>query len=291
MSYQSAECARVKAGPISGSPAIGGSEIRFTLEWTVHQRPLPPVVVGHTFAWVSVGTEVNGEFLALGRADPQTALCMESPTHPAREMGVMYRLQLPTPRLLALEQLRQGRELIFRIEVHGICSGEYGPRSLDETLTRRVNASEWADILKQAGFADVVLVGIHLSMSEGITSGATALSAAKQAHAQLQNGNYTAAVAECRAAIESLWQELRIEDVANAARQNLARRDSREAMVKIDRCMAIGEALRAYCHKAIHPTDGLREEFGRSDAAMMVAATIGVIACIAEDPGLAATPR
>jgi hypothetical protein len=69
--------------------------------------------------------------------------------------------------------------------------------------------------------------------------------------------------------------------------------DGQLSMSKRHRELAIGEALRIYCHQAHHVGDDAEPEmFGRLDAALAVSTAAALVSSLAKDPdlGVPATP-
>jgi hypothetical protein len=101
--------------------------------------------------------------------------------------------------------------------------------------------------------------------------------------------NYSASVAECRRAIDSLWTSAGLTDDAGAAKTlgdvEGADIDDQE------RRLVLGEAIRIFSHSAHHVgSDAEPEVFSRLDAALAVAATAGLISSLASSEHKAAGP-
>ncbi len=288
--YESTVIGEVKASSISGRAGVGMSELRFTLAWNLFPKRDHVYTVFGTSAWVSVAPEGDTNATPLGQAMPESAWCEESRDGVPYDRFLMYRLCLPSSQLMALEQLRQGRGLTFELDVRGNGRGPGGVCQLNETLRVAVNVSDWARVLKEAGLADVLLVGVHLPTGRSDHRSRAALDLVRRANEHLVMGHYTAAVAECRRAIESLWKSANLSAEAGAARKLLSTMNERTSMTKRDRELALGEAIRNFTHVAHHVgADAEPEIFGRLDAAMAVAATAGLVSSLVSLPDLAST--
>src|SRR5690554_4950224 len=103
-----------------------------------------------------------------------------------------------------------------------------------------VNVSDWGRILKEAGFADLLLVGVHLPAKHE-SYARPVVELVRRAHEQLVLGHYPAAVADCRLAIESLWKSANLTASARDARKRLVNVDGQLSMSKRDRELALGE--------------------------------------------------
>ena len=204
--WESTEFGAVRSDGIHGRSGIGLSELAFTLVWTLHPTRTDVFSIFGTTMWVSVQAEGDASPSLLGQAVPEAAWCDE--TRPFVQDGgrCAYRLILPSPQLLALEQLRQGRSLVFSLDIRGNSRSDHGIRRFNETLTLRVNVSDWIRILGEANAAEVLLVGVHLPAAGLDPKYRSAIELVRKANHHLIQGDFSVAVAECRRALESLWK-------------------------------------------------------------------------------------
>lgn len=287
--YESVVFGDIRAAGMHGRAGVGLSELLFSLEWTIHSTREEVLQVFGTSAWIYVQPFGTDQLLFLGHANPESAWCSETRNHPTNTT-LFYRLLLPHPQMLAVEELRHGRELVFTLDVRGNSLGPRGVRLFDQKLTHRVTPSDWVRILRDASVADVLLVGIHVpdARVDGILK--SPIDLIRRANEHLTLGHYSSAVADCRLAIESLWKGANLTEGAREARKLLAKMDLQMTMSKRDRELALGEALRIYCHRAHHVgQDAAPEDFGRVDAALAVGTTAALISSLASDPGLASS--
>lgn len=286
INYESLAIGSVRAEGISGGQGLGSSEVRFSLAWNLAPKRGDAISIFGTRIWVSVSNEGGSQSLPLGPADPETAWCDETRDHASFDRYVMYRLCVQSAQLVALEQRRQGQPLVFTLDVRGNGHGPNGVRSIDDQLQMHVNVSDWVRVLSECGAADVLLVGVDLPLSSEPSRAAVELVRAASKHLAL--GHYTAAVAECRRAIESLWRSADLVKRAGEARKLLANQDGQRSMGKRDRELAMGEAMRIFCHIAHHVgSDSEPEVFGRLDAALAVSTTAALVSSLISDPDLA----
>lgn len=285
INYESQVIGDLRATNVTGYSGVGVSQLRFALAWNIFPKEEEVFTVFGTSAWISVMPEGESLPLVLGQAVPETAWCEESRGGQPFERHLSYRLTLPSPQLLAVEQLRQGRGLVFTLDVRGNSLGSRGIRPFDTTLSMNVNPSEWSRVLKEANAADVLLVGIHLPLDGSDAGSRAAIDLVRKANEHLVFGHYTAAVAECRRAIESLWKSANFVDEARAARKLLSTMNDQLSMSKRDRELALGEALKIFTHAAHHVgADAEPEVFGRLDAALAVAATAALVSSLVGAP-------
>ncbi len=285
INYESLGIGSVRAANISGRQSLGSSEVRFSLAWNLAPKRGEAISIFGTRIWVSVAADGDNESLPLGQAEPETAWCDETRDHASFDQYVMYRLCLQSAQLLALEQKRQGQPLVFTLDVRGNSHGPNGVRSIDDQLQMRVNVSDWVRVLSECGAADVLLVGVNLPLSS--ESSRASVELVRLASKHLALGHYTAAVAECRRAIESLWRSTDLVQKAGDARKLLANGAGQRSMSKRDRELALGEAIRNFCHIAHHVgSDAEPEVFGRLDAALAVSTTAALVSSLVADPDL-----
>jgi hypothetical protein len=276
----------VRSAGVHGRSGIGVSELAFSLAWSIHPTRSEVFTVFGTSVWVSVQPEGEGQPVLLGHALPETAWCNETRPHPSNEQ-LLYRLVLPSPQLLALEHLRQGRGLLFTLDVRGNSQCSQGVGKFNQTLTMPVTVSDWSRILREANASDILLVGVNLPAADLAPNFTAAIEIVRKANRHLTEGNYSVSVAECRLALESLWKAANLETRAVSARQQFAKGADRKNMVKRDRALALGEAIRHFCHNAHHVgVNAVPEDFGRLEAALVVGATAALISSLVTVPDL-----
>jgi hypothetical protein len=285
VSYDGTVIGEVRAVSVGGQRGVGMSQLCFSMAWNIHPKRKDKFSVFGTCIWTSVAREGEGNTLMLGQAIPETAWCEESREGGPYERHLLYRLTLPSPQLLALEQLRQGGGLRFHLDVRGNCDGPDGIRTINQTVMLTANPSDWSRVATDLGADDVLLVGVHLPVKTSNRGAHAAIDLVSKANEHLVFGQYSAAVAECRRAIESLWKSAKLEQSARAARKLLSTMDERRSMTKIDRELALGEALLNFTHTAHHVgADAEPEIFSRVDAALVVATTAGLVSSLGSHP-------
>ena len=135
INYESTQIADVRPGQISAAPGLGASLLRFTMVWSLHPRRDQTYSIFGTYLRVSAASEGSAEPLYLGHAVPEVAWSEESRPGIPMDRPLMYHLTLHADQLLALEQIRQGRGLNFKIELRGNAHGPFGIRQIDSSLS------------------------------------------------------------------------------------------------------------------------------------------------------------
>jgi hypothetical protein len=222
----------VRATNFNGQPALGAAQLRFVLAWSLFPKRTDVFTIFGTSIWISVAAEGDAAPVMLGQAMPETAWCEESRDGEPFDRHVMYRLNLPQAQLLALEEMRHARGLVFTLDVRGNSSGPEGLRTFDQQLQLPVNVSDWVRILNEAGFSDLLLVGVRVPAKHESHARAAA-ELVRRAHEHLVLGPTSAAVAECRRAIESLWKSANLTAPARDARKRLVNMDGQSAACEL----------------------------------------------------------
>ncbi len=288
VSYESTAFGDIRVAGIHGRAGLGLTELLISLDWTIQPKRAELLSIFGTSAWIYVQVAGSDQMHFLGHASPESAWCTETRDY-ANSTSLFYRLILPNPQMLALEELRHGRELVLTVDVRGNSYGPRGVRSFDQKVMHRVSISDWVRVLREANVADVLLVGVHMphTSSGGPTKSAAEL--VRRANEHLMLGHYSAAVADCRLAIESLWKAAGLKDQATDSRKLLSNMAQQMSMTKRQRELAIGEALRIFCHTAHHVGANAEPEvFGRVDAALAVGVAAALVSSLASDPDVSA---
>jgi hypothetical protein len=282
INYESLQIGDVRAEQVSAAPGLGASLLRFTMIWSMHPRQDQTYSVFGTYLRVLVGPEGTTESLYLGHALPELAWSDESRPGIPVERPLMYLLTLHADQLLAVELLRGSRGLRFKIELRGNSYGPHGIRQIDASREITVTLSDWIRILRESSAKDILLVGVQIPRESEQPQVGAAFQYVRRAYDFLLRGENSAAVAECRRALESVWKSQGFEQSAGDARKALsANMDARKSMGKRERQLALGEALRNFTHPAHHvQDDGRPEDFSRADAAMAVSVTAGLISAL-----------
>lgn len=288
ISWESTGFGEVRVDGIHGRSGIGTSEITFTLVWSLHPTRKEVFTIFGTAVWVAVQAEGESTPTPLGQAMPEAAWCDETRPFPQEGGRCLYRLVMPSPQLLALESYRQGRGLVFHLDVRGNSSCSLGIRRFNETLSVPANLSDWTRVLREANAADVLLVGVHLPTADLDPRYRSAIELVRKANAHLIQGDFTIAVAECRRALESLWKAANLGPRSLNARKLSSGGAERQKMGRKDRELAYGEALKHLCHSAHHVgEDSVPDEFGRMDATLIVGSTSALISALISSSDLA----
>lgn len=282
--YESTSFGDIRATAVHGRPGVGVCELAIGIAWLIQPTRSEVLSIFGTSAWISVQVAGTDQISFLGQALPETTWCTETRDH-ALEQELLYRLVLPHAQFLGLEDLRRGQDLVLHIDMRGNSHGPRGIRTFDHKMMLRVTVSDWIRVLRDAKVADVLLVGVQMPAGTDDGRFKASIDLVRKANDHLILGHYSAAVAECRLAIESLWRAASLTDRARDARKQLANLAAQKGLSKFARELALGEALRIFCHTAHHVRDdALPEEFGRLDAALAVGTTAALVSSLVAAP-------
>lgn len=271
---------RPNANGIDGRPGVGVHRLRFSINYRTVAWPNKIFIARNFRADVSVVTQSLQNETFLGRAWPENAWTVSTSPH-AYDGSILFILEVTPEQLALLESARAGGSFRFEILVQcevddrsGIVHGSY------ERVQFTINASAWIDILRQLGTDRVILLEVEIP-DTNIPELQSAVALVRRARREIDAGNYDGAVRECRMAIESTRKALGLTGAIDAA-VRLFCEGKKKSMTKIQRGHLVCEAALHYTHLAHHVDDeGARHEFGRRDAAFMLALASAVVANLA----------
>ena len=266
--------ADLSSNGVSGWPGgIGLHRLRFSLQYQTPARK--EALVARNFrATVTVSRSHEGGAY-VGIAWPESAWTLCTSTF-AQNSAVLFDFDLRSEQLALIEQLRGGGDLVFNLHVLCEVSNQDDVQRGQDDVRYYVNKSSWIACMKQFGLDRIVLLEVDLPKQAGSLQ--TAVSLLKRAREELDAGNYDGVVQQCRRAIESVQKALKLKPAINAAMETFAKGD-RKTMSKRARALVVNEAALHYSHPAHHvDDDGQTPEYGRRDAAFMLALASAVVA-------------
>lgn len=277
LTYNSRIIADAQVQGIFGLRGIGCYQLRFSLDfnlpnWGPHDET---IVLSGLRAEIAVGAN-PGEYKLLGNAMPEAPLSLQTKEFPQRQL-MLFLLDLSEQQLFALETIRNGGGLYFRVTVSGEVRGPKDGQWAREELRHEVTLSDWSRVLRDLGYADVLVIGVELPKTELGHKLRPAVELVRQAHGDLIGGRYDSVVARCRQALESLRTVLGQKEGIDGVLEKFCK-GPRKAMTKHERELLIGEAARHYAHLA-HHTDQVGEQqwYSRGDAIFLLAITAATI--------------
>lgn len=273
LTYGSRIIADARITNVSGTRTLGSSLLRINVEF---QQPAweagiaPASAVMHLGA-LTLRTDSGGGG-ELGPAYPEQPLFLRSGPNSTAVYG-MFSIGLSDAQLFATEEARKGGGVEFKLRLVAAGNGQYGHQVISDDVAYRVPLSDWARVLRELGYGDLIVLGVHLPTGRESAQLRSAIDLLHTANRHLVNGEYDAVVARCRQAVESAQKVLNDGDATREA-MSLYRKDkeSRESMSTLQRERVILETVRHYANPAHHVDDrGDTECYGRADATFLLA--------------------
>ena len=253
-------------------PVVGAYELRFglliTVSAAVGDECYRALIDG---ARVGMGTDGSRRD-DLGFARPDRRLEILTRHHPDRTTPTLS-LPLQPGQLAAIEELRDGGDLRFDLEVMGTGSGPTGAGPVHDVLRCHVPRSGWIEKLRAAKARDILLLEVPLPFPEPSDRWTKVTEELRRAEGRLRDGDYPGCVAACRVAVDELgceaygragWDKPILKALSSGSRE----------MSKSERGGAMLAALRHYTHQAHHGrSEGGETEYSQADARHVLALT------------------
>jgi len=263
------------AGRPFAAPGLGFTWLKFPMDLQLEALDKPPAYLAQFLAEITV--TVQGQTpVSLGRAQPHTSLAVGTI---GQSNSQRFELWLPLigEQIEALERRRAGLPLEFHVnltlQIHynaAIHSGRTDARF-------HVNESDWAQILRQVGYLDRLIVAVDLPL-ETPEQMRKAVQYVRSAHQHLIAGRYSDAIGVCRLAMESL-HPLTDDAKPKAIRAVFAEsKEAREKMTLGQRAELVRQAVHHFTCPAHHEEPGKAAEvYSRQDALFILTAAAGVV--------------
>lgn len=277
LTYKSRTIADAKVLDIFGVQGVGCYQLNFSLEFNLpNWEPADgKAVLGNLRADISVGA--NRENLKrIGYALPETPLPLETKEITQRQC-IQFLLNLSEQQLFALEALRNGGGLYFRVTVSGEARGERDSQWAREDFLYEATISDWARVLQQLDYADILVIGVELPKAELGHKLRPVTKLIRDAHGDLLGGRYDSVVARCRQALEGVRKVLGQQDKSAGALEKFCKA-ARKTMTKHERELLVREAAYHYAHLAHHvDLTGAQQSYSRGDAMFLLAVASAAI--------------
>jgi hypothetical protein len=222
-----------------------------------------------------------------GAKGPVTRLGVARPVTPQRDrtgpaplpVGWAFRLPITAHQLAAIEDLRDGGDLQFKL----VLSGEGGPyldltrvERLNDELYRQLGQSDWVRELNSAKAMDVLLLEIAMPFVDPPAAGQKILEALRTAQQLFAQGNYAQSVGSCRTAMDGLKAlEGRDDSWKSQAYSGRNAVGGASKMTQDQRELVLEAALHEFVHLGAHPEG---EQFSQRNARLAIAVTASILA-------------
>jgi hypothetical protein len=215
----------------------------------------------------NITLDVKLNSLLVGRALPDVAMTYRPGKHESSPTRC-FQLPLSNQAIEEIENCRMGRDFAFELQFNGECGDdEYTARAQD-TKSYAVNQKAWIDLLKDMKWGNHLLWEVPIDLQPS-PSMAEAIGQIERAKKQIQYGEYNATIATCRKIMEILKPEFGGDSKFSAPKD--------PTMSKRERLKVLREALHHLTHVAVHLTKGQDVYFSRSEAMMVLGATVGML--------------
>jgi hypothetical protein len=271
---QRSVCKAIGLG-VSGHRSLLGYEIEFGVRLTTYPWQwqgnrgllIEPVAAGIE---IQAGTDRAslGEWRAAGK---DTVSMM---SHVSEET-IRFCATLTGAQVQRIEDFRSGRGFTLHLAMHGRA---YANGLAEQGLTQHyaslpIDIDQWRAVLGKMGFCDVLNIEIPIPQDSAELS--AAVGHLRQALGEYQQGRHVEAVAACRLAANALthggFGKNAPQEVINFIKAGS------KGMSLSERFSALHAALELYCSPAHHHPGPQRDDYGRLDALLVIAAAAGLV--------------
>lgn len=191
---------------LSASQGLGFYRLLPQLEVTTHGTPSDEqIVVAHLNADLHVRGKMNQQFFLGHLRELNSGLPLVTYPNLSRNQ-MIFDLELDARRVEALEQLRLGGDLTFRIDLCGIANrhNQKHAQPVHASLEYRANQSTWNEVLGNMGYRRTILLEIPLSEDPSSAAFSQAVEHLSTAQTHFLHGHFREAVGACRDVMEGI---------------------------------------------------------------------------------------
>lgn len=256
---------------------IGFYLLRFSMYFDVkiHPDQAKPFRLENVRARVFAGGSPSPQML-LGDADPEAPILIRTGKEYPSSARLLFDVALSVSQLEALEAIRNGGDLYFKLHLYGESYGTHDPIPAHDDVQLHIAQTDWVKLLKQAKFAEIVLFEVPLPAQSDAGIIKSAIDHLRKAKDLFLAGHYDECVAKCRLAIENCAKAKQDSQQQGGAVQAYCK--NRNAMNADERLLMIRAAVKHYTQLAHHDLDDGVSGFRRSDASLILGMTAGLLA-------------
>lgn len=257
---------------VHGFQAAGAYLLRLSVGFAVTNWPQDELTPTVFLTAAAVQVERGGQALLLGHAIPETPVPFRIGAY-SQPAATFYELLLTHAAIEAVERLRGGEGIQFRLKIQThLTKGAETLVTHNEVLCS-VPQSDWIAILERMGYRRTLLLELPIPRGD---EGSVPQRHLEAAHSHMLRGQYEDAVASCRKALEG-WTTQRAEGEAVKKARDTKRGASR-SLTLYERELLVRDAATNFADLSHHADDVANaENYGREDAAMMVAVTAAIL--------------
>jgi len=261
---------------LSALRGVGMSRLVFSLLIDVHPTPEYTVPLSGLMGYIYVGSS-QSDVRPLAALSVETTWFTATHSQDARRDYVSVYCDLTADQLGALETLRSGASLFFKLDLRVLVQGRHALGRGDTQIWFEAAPSTWIKILKELGHVDILLLGIELPLNDVPEVLRAAAQEIRRAHQSLLAGHWDEAVRRCRLALDSIDAVLKLEQERERVLHAFFG-SNRKAMTKHDRAVLVAATVRHYTHLGHHVDAlGAPQDFNRHEATFIVGATASTL--------------
>jgi hypothetical protein len=245
---------------LNGQRGLGFYRLMFILVLNVDSHD---AVLGERLTGLVADVMTAGQ--PVGRAGPRPNELPLLPYNFAQERQMTLELELDRARLEALENIRNGKELTFNLNIYTTLLDSTGqPRQVSVSAGHTQNQSGWIAILEQMGYGKTMLIEVPVPDGQQFAELAAAVALLARAQESMARGEYREAVGLCRDVMDRINSALKDND-------DLSEFANLREKTKADRVRLLRRALRVFTHPARHADDASSVfEWTRIDASSAI---------------------
>lgn len=264
--------ARLDWQTLQGSLGLGFHRLMARIDITTSGRPQDKaVVVTNIKGDLYVRGKANQEYFLghMRRQGPETPL----ETHPnMSKADIMLETELDARHLEAIERIRVGEDLFFRMDLVGVAQSvsDKSSQAVQASLEYRANQSDWIEVLEQMGYRKTLLLEIPIPQGEVAPQLTKAAEHLQIAQTHLLGGHFRDAVGACRDVLEALSVALN-DERGQSPQEIKSWFEGTRDMNKAERLRIVRRALKLLTHPARHADEiAASIEWGPTDARAIV---------------------
>lgn len=272
--------AEVRIDSIDGQQALGFSRLTVAVALELRPRPQGQNARITDLAGGLMAQGRGGGFQYVGRLRPMNAPILIEMSQYAQSWGESLEVELDRQRLEAIEQLRQGGELTFTVNLRArVVVQPDTVHVVQEQQSYRVNQGTWAETLGHLGYAQTMLLEVPVPDAQRAPEMAEAVGHLAAAQQAMARGAHREAVGLCRDVLESISLALGDRDDQDTTFQTFFA--NTRSMDKATRLRLVRRALKVLSHPARHVDQvTVQIEWDRADAGAMISMLAALMAVL-----------
>lgn len=275
INYSSNIIADVRCQNVFLIPGVGVYFLGFNLNFDIKARE--NILRFHDASAKVFVSTTNTPQRTLGVAFPESPVLIQSVKY-SNSRQSQFEIQLSASSLAAIENLRNGGDLSFKLQLRGMASDLQNSESVQDEIQIPVSQSDWIKHLKQAGFVDTLLFEIPVPPTSTNDALKTAVDHLKKARDLFLAGHYDETVAKCRLALDKVKAGTNQEERQLKAVKAFKSGDGQQMRTE-ERLLLLREAAAHFTQLAHHDlsVDEI-SQYSRADSLAVLGVTAALLA-------------